>query len=115
MKLVLANAVRADYVKKIYDFLEGMGEDVGMITSNKVNFPVVCDTEEGFVEIAVSVVKKPSDECYQERIDYQAKLQEKAEKKAEREKAAAERKAKAEAKAAAKAAKEAGPTEVAEE
>jgi len=94
MKLVLANAVRADYVKKIYDFLEEMGEDVGMITSNKVNFPVVCDTEEGFVEIAVSVVKKPSDECYQERIDYQNLLKEKAEKAELKAKEAEEKKAK---------------------
>ena len=61
------------------------------------------------------MVKKDSDECYQEREDYKLKLLEKAEKKAEREKAAAERKAKAEAKAAAKAAKEAEPTEVTEE
>ena len=49
---------------------------------------IVYEGEEGFVEIVAKVVKKDSDECYQERADYQAKLAEKAEKIAEREKAA---------------------------
>lgn len=118
MKLALANAVRAEIVARLYSFLEDAGEDVGMITSNSFNFPAVYEGEECFVEVVAKVVKKDSDECYQERIDYQAKLQEKAEKAAEREKAAAEKKAKAEARAAekaAKAAKEAGSTEVTEE
>jgi hypothetical protein len=94
MKLALANIVRSDYTKKIYDYLESIGEDVGVIASNKVNFPIVCDTEEGFVEIAISVVKKPSDECYQERIDYQNLLKEKAEKAELKAKEDAEKKAK---------------------
>lgn len=98
MKLALANAVRAEIVARLYSFLENAGEDVGMITSNSFNFPAVYEGEECFVEVVAKVVKKNSDECYQEREDYKAKLIEKAEKKAEREKAAAERKAKAEAK-----------------
>lgn len=115
MKLVLANAVRTEIINRLFAFLAESGEDVGMITSNSFNFPTVYDGEECFVEVVAKVVKKDSDECYQERADYQAKLAEKAEKAAERERAAAEKKAKAEAKAAAKAAKEAGPTEVTEE
>ena len=115
MKLALANAVRTEIINRLFAFLAESGEDVGMITSNSFNFPAVYDGEECFVEVVAKVVKKDSDECYQERADYQAKLAEKAEKTAERERAAAEKKAKAEAKAAAKTAKEAGPTEVTKE
>ena len=113
MKLALANAVRTEVINRLFKFLEEAGEDVGMVNSNTLNFPTVYEDEECFVEVVGKVVKKDSDECYQEREDYKLKLIEKAEKKAEREKAAAERKAKAEAKAAAKAAKEAA--EVTEE
>ena len=102
MKLALANAIRSEVINRLFTYLAESGEDVGMINSNTFNFPIVYDGEEGFVEIVAKVVKKDSDECYQEREDYKAKLVEKAEKAAEREKAAAERKAKAEAKAAEK-------------
>jgi len=108
MKLSLANAVRTEIINRLYAFLAESGEDVGMINSNTFNFPIVYEGEEGFVEIVAKVVKKDSDECYQERTDYQMKLAEKADKAAEREKAAAEKKAKAEAKAAEKAKKEKG-------
>lgn len=105
MKLALANAVRNMIIGKLYDFLLLEGEDVGMITSNSFNFPAVYEGEECFVEVVAKVVKKDSDECYQEREDYKMKLQEQAEKKKERERAAAEKKAKAEAKAKEKAEK----------
>ena len=100
MKLALANVVRTEYTAKILDFLTNEGEDVGMIASNKVNFPIVVEDEEGFIEIAVSVVKKPSDECYQEREDYVRHIAEMAEKKAKAEKAKAEKAEKAKAKKA---------------
>ena len=109
MKLALANAVRTEVINRLYAFLAENGEDVGMINSNTFNFPTVYEGEECFVEVVAKVVKKESDECYQERTDYQMKLAEKAEKSAERERAAAEKKAKAEARAAEKAkAKEKG-------
>ena len=98
MKLALANAVRAAVIGKLFNFMLAEGEDVGMIASNTFNFPAVYDGEECFVEVTAKVVKKESDECYQEREDYQTKLQEQAEKKAKREAEAAEKKAKAEAK-----------------
>jgi hypothetical protein len=113
MKLALANAVRTEIINRLFAFLAENGEDVGMITSNSFNFPAVYEGEECFVEVVAKVVKKDSDECYQERADYQAKLAEKAEKAAEREKAAAEKKAKAEARAAEKA-KKAAEKEAAE-
>ena len=102
MKLAIANAVRARYINQVMEFLTEQGEDVALITSNSCNLPIVEDGEEGVLEIVVKVVKKPYDECMQEREDYQMKLQEQAERKAEREREAAEKKAKAEAKAAAK-------------
>lgn len=103
MKLSLANAVRSEIINRLFAFLADQGEDVGMITSNSFNFPTVYEGEECFVEIVAKVVKKESDECYQERTDYQMKLSDKAEKAKERERAAAEKKAKAQARAAEKA------------
>lgn len=103
MKLSLANEVRALIINRLFAFLADSGEDVGMINSNTFNFPYVFDGEECFVEVTAKVVKKESDECYQERKDYQMKLDNKAEKVKERERAAAEKKAKAQARAAEKA------------
>jgi aspartate carbamoyltransferase catalytic subunit len=98
MKLALANAVRAEVINRLLSYFTDAGEDVALVNSNTLNFPMVYEGEECFVEVVAKVVKKDSDECYQEREDYQMKLREQAEKKAEREKAAAEKKAKAEAK-----------------
>ena len=102
MKLSLANTVRATIIDRLFKYLEADGEDVGMVTSNTFNFPFELDGEECFVEVTAKVVKKDSEECYQEREDYVARLADKAEKKAERERAAAEKKAKAEVKKKAK-------------
>ena len=102
MKLALANPIRIKYTETIRRFLEAEGEDVGFIASNKINFPIVVDDEEGFIEVAVSVVKKPSDECYQEREDYSRHCAEMIAKKAEMAKAKAEKAEKAKAKAKAK-------------
>ena len=102
MKLNIANAIRARYITAIMQYLADNGEDVALTTSNTCNLPVVENGEEGVLEVTVKVVKKPYDECMQEREDYVHKIQEQAEKRAEREKAAAERKAKADAKKAAK-------------
>lgn len=106
MKNTLANTIRAEVVSKLLQYMTDCGEDCGLTASNTFNFPVTADGEEGFVEVVVKVVKKESDECYQERIDYVTHLKEKAEKKAEREREAAEKKAKAEAKKKEKEAKQ---------
>ena len=98
MKLAIANAVRARYINQIMEFLAEKGEDVALVTSNSCNLPIVEDGEEGVLEVVVKVVKKPYDECMQERDDYKMKCIEAEAKKAERAKAAAEKKAKAEAK-----------------
>ena len=98
MKLINANAARARYIEKVMGFLAAEGEDIGLIASNACNLPIVEDGEEGVLEVVVKVVKKPYDECMQERDDYIAKCAEQAEKKAKREAEAAVKKAKAEAK-----------------
>ena len=98
MKLINANAARARYIEKVMGFLAAEGEDIGLIASNACNLPIVEDGEEGVLEVVVKVVKKPYDECMQEREDYIAKCAEQAEKKAKREAEAAAKKTKAEAK-----------------
>lgn len=89
MKLVNANAVRGSLIEKLYkEFSEN--EDVGMVSSNSFNFPVVEDGEEGWVEIVVKVTKDGGDDGYLKRDEYKMKCEEKAEKA----KVAAEKKAK---------------------
>lgn len=107
MKLALANAARARFISLLVDYLSSLGEDVALISSNTCNLPFVQDGEEGVLEVTAKVVKKPYDECMQERVDYVNKCAEQEQKKADRERAAAEKKAKADAKAAEKAKKEA--------
>lgn len=89
MKLVNANAIRSSLIEKLYkEFSET--EDVGMVSSNSFNFPVVEDGEEGWVEIVVKVTKDGGDDGYLKRDEYKMKCEEKAEKA----KIAAEKKAK---------------------
>lgn len=89
MKLVNANAVRGSLIEKLYkEFSET--EDVGMVSSNSFNFPVVEDGEEGWVEIVVKVTKDGGDDGYLKRDEYKMKCEEKAEKA----KISAEKKAK---------------------
>ena len=51
-----ADKVRAQYVEKIFQFMESLGEDVGMIESNSFNFPVVLDGEEGLRGVSFCAV-----------------------------------------------------------
>jgi len=88
-----ADKVRAQYVEKIFQFMESLGEDVGMIESNSFNFPVVLDGEEGFVEVVVKVPKDRGDDNYMKRETYADKVRERKERA---EKAAAKKKAVAE-------------------
>ena len=102
MKLSNANTIRATIINTLQTYFAQAGEDVGIIASNTINFPIVAeDGEEGWVEVTVKVPKGTKDEEYDgygRREQYAIDTQEKAEKKAERERAAAEKKAKAEAK-----------------
>lgn len=89
MAIKFADKARAEYVKKIFDFVESLGEDVGMIESNSFNFPIVIDGEEGFVEVVVKVPKDRGDDNYMKRETYADKVRERAERAA---KAAAKKK-----------------------
>lgn len=89
MAIKFADKARAEYVQKIYDFMESLGEDVGMIESNSFNFPIVIDGEEGFVEVVVKVPKDRGDDNYMKREVYADKVRERAERAA---KAAAKKK-----------------------
>jgi hypothetical protein len=89
MAVKFADKARAEYVKKIFDFVESLGEDVGMIESNSFNFPIVIDGEEGFVEVVVKVPKDRGDDNYMKRETYADKVRERKERA---EKAAAKKK-----------------------
>lgn len=87
MKLNLANKFRSELVAKIMDFLKTeIGDDIGMINSNTVNFPIVVDGEEGWCEIVVKVTKDDGDDGYAKREEYEMKLMEKKQKEEERKK-----------------------------
>ena len=89
MAIKFADKARAEYVKKIFDFVESLGEDVGMIESNSFNFPIVIDGEEGFVEVVVKVPKDRGDDNYMKRETYADKVRERKERA---ERAAAKKK-----------------------
>ena len=95
MAVKFADKARTEYVKKIFDFVESLGEDVGMIESNSFNFPIVIDGEEGFVEVVVKVPKDRGDDNYLKRDTYADKVRDRKERAA---KAAAKKKPAAEEK-----------------
>lgn len=98
MKLANANAIRALTIHALETYFSQCGEDIGLIASNALNFPVVAaDGEEGWVEIVVKVPKGTKDEEYDgygRRQQYDLDLKEKAEKKAKAEEAKAKKIAK---------------------
>lgn len=90
MKLANANEYRKLTIAELFKYFEDKGEDVGMISSNSFNMPIVVNDEEGFAEIVVKITKDVGDDGYLKREAYSLSLAEKAEKA----KAAAEKKAK---------------------
>lgn len=92
MKLSLANQYRGEMVSILKDFLsEKVGDDIGMVNSNTINFPIVVEGEEGWCEIVVKITKDDSDDGYLKRQEYEMKLEEKK-VKAEERKVAKEKK-----------------------
>lgn len=88
MKNTLANQFRAEFVEKMRKFLiVEIGDDIGQINSNTLNFPIVVEGEEGWCEIVVKVTKDDGDDGYLKREEYTMKLEETARKKAEKEEA----------------------------
>lgn len=93
MKKSNADVIRARVLAVIINLFDEMGEDLGVISSGALNFPIVADDgEEGWVEVHVKIPKGTKDEAYDgygRRNDYRILVAERAEKA----------KAKAEAKA----------------
>lgn len=83
MKTINANTIRKQVIDAITAYFLEAGEDVGTIASNSINFPVVVDGEEGWVEVVVKVPKE--DEGYEKREEYELKQKEKAQKELERQ------------------------------
>lgn len=86
-----ANTIRTEWAAKLAEFI-GEENDVGYIASGTINFPVVVDGEEGFVEIVVKVPKETEDDDgYTKREAYRQHNEEKALKKAEADRKKAEK------------------------
>lgn len=85
MKNTTANVIRERYLNAIMNYFSS--EDIGKITSNSFNFPIVEGDEEGWVEIVVKIPKETGDEGYDKREEYRLKLEERAQKAEERQKA----------------------------
>lgn len=98
MKLATANKIRARALEAIMAYFIEAGEDVGQIGSNVMNFPIVEDGEEGWVEITVKIPKEYDDEGYDKRTSYEIAVREKAEKAKAKEEAKAKKIAKDKAK-----------------
>ena len=96
LKNAVATEVRAQYVDSLVKFFAEAGEDVGMITSNAFNFPIVVDGEEAWIKITVTVPKE--NDGYELREEHDLKVKAAAERKAKQAEKAAKAKAKAKAK-----------------
>ena len=99
MKLVNANLVRKIRIEELMEIFATKGEDVGQISSNSFNFPIVVNDEEGWMEVTVKVPK--TEDGFEKREDFQIKELERAEKK-ESERVAKEKKIKRDTKNRAK-------------
>ena len=97
MELAIKNLLRTQYIKTILDHLSAT-EDVALIASNTLNFPVAYNGEEAWVEVTVKIPKEDGDDGYLKRESYTMHLQEKAEKAKAQEEAKAKKVAEAKAK-----------------
>lgn len=90
MEMATQNLIRAQYIKSILDHLSAT-EEVALIASNTLNFPVAYNGEEAWVEVTVKIPKDDGDEGYLKRKSYTMHLQEKAEKAKAQEEAKAKK------------------------
>lgn len=91
MEMATQNLVRAQYIKSILDHLSAT-EDVALIASNTLNFPVAYNGEEAWVEVTVKIPKDDDgDAGYLKRKSYTMHLQEKADKAKAQEEAKAKK------------------------
>lgn len=90
MEMAIKNLVRAQYIKTILDHLSAT-EDVALIASNTLNFPISYNGEEGWVEVTVKIPKEEGDDGYLKRESYKMHLEEKREKAKAQEEAKAKK------------------------
>ena len=90
MELAIKNLLRTQYINSLLDFLS-TNEDVALIASNTLNFPVAYNGEEAWVEVTVKIPKEDGDDGYLKRESYTMHLQEKAEKAKAQEEAKAKK------------------------
>lgn len=80
---VAIDVFRRKVTERVAEFFRVNGEDVGYVNSNVVNFPVIIDDMEKWVEVTIKVPKGTKDEEYEgysRREDYALKCKEKEEK-----------------------------------
>ena len=68
MTLNEKNAIRKQYLDKVLALFNE--EDVGLIASNKFNFPIVHNEEEGWIEITISLTKEDGDSGFAESLGF---------------------------------------------
>ena len=97
--------VRAEMVAKLFDMWKAENDDIGMITSNSFNFPIVAPNgEEGWAKITLTITNDEGDDGYMEREQYTDKVKDAAARKEKAEATKAEKIKRDEARRAEKAA-----------
>ena len=82
--------VRAEMVAKLFEMWKAENDDIGMITSNSFNFPIVAPNgEEGWAKITLTITNDEGDDGYMEREQYNDKVRDAAARKAKAEAAKA--------------------------
>ena len=88
----IKSQVRAEMVAKLFEMWKTENEDLGMITSNSFNFPIVAPNgEEGWAKITLTITNDEGDDGYMEREQYNDKVRDAAERKAKADIAKAEK------------------------
>ena len=97
MDLSTKNMLRTQYINSLLDFLS-TNEDVALIASNTLNFPISHNGEEGWIEVTVKIPKEEGDDGYLKRGSYKMHLEGKRNKAKAAEEAKAKKIAEAKAK-----------------
>lgn len=85
MKNTEKNTLRTKYINAIVGLFTD--EDVAFIASNTINFPIVYNGEEAWIEVTVKMPKEGGDDGYMKRDEYKMKCEENARKAREKEEA----------------------------
>lgn len=92
MKNTMKNEIRTNAINAIMAYFLEAGEDVSLIASNTLNFPIVKDGEEAWIEVTVKIPKESGNDGYMKRESYEMHLKEMEDKKKEKGEAKAKKK-----------------------